>query len=54
MLQLILYSWDKEEYKYKIMESLIPLDKETEYNKYIFVVHARISESPSLCAKLSS
>jgi hypothetical protein len=50
----MLYSWDKEEYEYKIVESLTLLDEETEYDEYVFVVRARIGESPSLCAKLSS
>jgi hypothetical protein len=49
----MLCSWDKEEYEYKIVESLIPLDEETEYDEYVFVVRARIGESPNLCAKLS-
>lgn len=50
----MLRSWDKEEYEYKIVELLIPLDKETKYNEYIFIVRARIGESPSLYTKLSS
>jgi hypothetical protein len=50
----MLCSWDKEEYEYKIVESLTPLDEETEYDEYVFVVRVRIGESPSLCAKLSS
>lgn len=49
----MLCSWDKE-YKYKVVESLIPLDEETEYDEYIFVVRALIGESPNLCAKLSA
>lgn len=46
-------SWDKEEYKYKLVESLTPPDEETEYDQYIFVVRTRIGESPSPCANPS-
>lgn len=49
----MLCSWDKEEYEYKIVESLAPPDKETEYDEYVFVVRTRIGESPSPRAKLS-
>ena len=46
-------SWDKEEYKYKIVESLTPPDEETKYDQYIFVVRTRIGESASPCANPS-
>jgi hypothetical protein len=48
LLELILYSWDKKEYKYKVVELLTPPDELTELNHYIFVVSTRISEYRSL------
>lgn len=46
--ELILYSWDKKEYKYNVVESLTPPDELTELDHYIFVVRTRIGEYRSL------
>ena len=45
--ELILYSWDKKEYKYKVVESLTLPDEVNELDHYIFVVRTRIGEYPS-------
>jgi hypothetical protein len=54
LLELILYSWDKREYRYKVVESLILSDKANELDYYIFVVRTRISKYPSLYPNLCS
>ena len=48
MLALILYSWDKKKYKYKVVELLIPPDEVNELDHYIFVVRTRIGRCPDL------
>jgi len=53
-LPLISYSWDKKEYKYKVVESLTPPDEVNELDHYIFVVRTRIGEYPSLYPNLRS
>jgi hypothetical protein len=35
---LMAYSWDKKEYKYKVVESLTPPNKVNELDHYIFIV----------------
>jgi hypothetical protein len=52
--ELIPYSWDKKEYKYKVVESLTPPDEVNELDHYIFVVRTRVGEYPSLYHNLCS
>jgi hypothetical protein len=52
--ELILYSWDKKEYKYKIVELLTPPDKINKLDYYIFVIRTRIGEYPSFDPNLRS
>jgi hypothetical protein len=54
LLELILYSWDKKEYKYKVIKSLTPPNKVNKLNYYIFVIRTHISEYPSLYPGLCS
>jgi hypothetical protein len=53
-LPLISYSWDKQEYKYKVVELLTPDDEVNELDHYIFVVRTRMGEYPSLYPNLRS
>ena len=53
-LPLISYSWDKTEYRYKVVESLTPADEVGELDHYIFVVRTRMGEYPSLSPNLRS
>ena len=36
------YSWDKKEYKYKVVESLAPADEVNELDHYVFVARTRL------------
>ena len=39
---IVLYSWDKKEYKYKVVESLAPADEVNELDHYVFVARTRL------------
>jgi hypothetical protein len=52
--ELIPYSWDKKEHKYKVVELLTPPNKVNEFDHYIFVARTRIGEYPSLYPNLRS
>ena len=39
------YSWDKKEYKYKVVESLTPTDEVNELDQYVFVARTRLGGS---------
>ena len=53
-LPLISYSWDKKEYKYRVVESLTPAAEVNELDHYIFVVRTRMGKHPSLDPNLRS
>ena len=48
-LKSLPYSWNENEYKYKVVESATPSGEVDELDEYIFVLRVRIGEDFDLC-----